>query len=131
VGYTWLAFGRTPHIQGVWVDAGACARYSYKTFVRGSWRGKRIVQAMHAFADLEPLRNGRQVAIDLVDDDNYSSCAALERSGSTLAGYVGYADCRGWFIAWRSPGASRLGLNLFKETPPQAPLPRLAALPAP
>jgi len=130
VGYTWLAFGRTPHIEGVWVDAGAAARYSYKTFVRSAWRGKRIVRAMHAFADLE-LHRGRHLALDLVDVDNFSSRAALERSGSSLAGYVGYADWRGWFFACRSPGASAVGINLVKETSRPMSLRALAALRAP
>lgn len=121
VAYTWLAFSPTPHINGVWVETGPTARYSYKSFVHPAYRGKRILQALHAFADGSDLRRGRNHAIDLVDLENFNSCAALERAGSRLAGFVGYLGCFGAFVAFRSRGARECGVRLFRESSGRAP----------
>ena len=114
VGYNWLAYDATPHIDGVWAQFGPDLRYSYKTFVHPSFRGKRIAQALHAFADDPSLRCGKRWVVNYVDIDNFPSFAALDRAGSRVAGYAGYLDWFGKFLAFRTRGARDIGFVFYR-----------------
>lgn len=127
VGYNWLAYGPTPHLGGVWARFGEALRYSYKTYVHPDFRGRRIAQALHAFADDPALREGKRYALNFVDIDNLPSFAALERSGSRIAGYAGYLLWCGRMIAFRSPGASRHGFAFYRPGA-SAPTQRIAPI---
>lgn len=113
IAYTWLAYAATPHIRGVWADFSPQLRYSYKTFVHPRYRGKRVVQAMHAFCDDPALRRGKAFALNYVDIENFASFAALERAGSRVAGFAGYVQAFGALFSFRSPGAWRWGFRFY------------------
>ena len=117
LGYTWLAYGDTRLADGVWVGFGPEFRYSYKTFVRPSHRGQRIVQALHALADSAELRRGCLFALDVVAVNNLPSLAALRRTGSVSVGHAVHARCFGLLFALRSPGLIRAGIELYRPTP--------------
>ena len=116
LGYTWLAYGDTRYTGGVWVQLGARFRYSYKSFVRPECRGQRIAQALHALADQSELRRGRCFAMNLVELDNCSSFAALQRAGSRSIGYAGYAKCFGLLLTFRTPGVARAEIRFYRPT---------------
>jgi len=117
VGYLWIGFSATPHVGGVWVDFNPRARYSYKSFVRPAYRGRRIVQGLYVVADDLCHRRGRRFLIHFVDADNRASLAAVLRSGSRRVGYACYLRWPGVFAAWRSPGAARYGFRFCRPQP--------------
>lgn len=113
IGYNWLAYADTQYARGVWLRLQGPFRYSYKTFVRPEYRGRRIAQALHALADSSELRRGRLLAVNLVDACNHASLAALRRTGSRPLGWIGFAKCLGVVLAFHSPGVRRAGLRFY------------------
>src|SRR5688572_1913890 len=111
IGYNWLAYADTQYARGVWLRLQVPFRYSYKTFVRPEYRGRRIAQALHALADQSELRRGRFLAVNLVDACNHASLAALRRTGSRTLGWIGFSKCLGVVLAFHSPGVRRAGLR--------------------
>jgi GNAT superfamily N-acetyltransferase len=129
VGYTWLAYDPTRHAAGLWLEFGGSYRYSYKIFVRPAYRGQRIAQALHSFADDPALVRGRVGTLDIVDAGNASSLAALERAGARCIGYVAYWNAFGKMFAFSSPGAKKCGVRFYGvHRRPLIPLLRRAGL---
>ena len=116
VGYTWVAFGDTPYEDGVWIRLDERLRYTCKSFVRPEWRGRRIIQALHAAADRPELRRGRHFTVAFVNADNHASLAALARAGSRPVGFIAYLKGFGGVLALRSPGVKRAGITLYKPS---------------
>lgn len=116
IAYNWLAYADTQYAKGVWLRVRGPFRYSYKTFVRPEYRGRRIAQALHALADHPALRRGRSLAVNLVDVCNHSSLAALRRAGSRPLGWVSFVKCFGVVLAVHSPGVRRAGLRFYGPT---------------
>jgi len=113
VGYEWFAHGPTPHIDGVWVAFDGNARYGYKQFVRLQYRGQRIAAALSTHADNWYRRIGCTHAISLIDLGNGASWRSERRIGAHTAGYAGYIHLFGRFIAFSTPGATRLKLRFY------------------
>jgi len=111
VGYNWLAYSVTLIAEGVCVEFGPVFRYSYKSFVRPAYRGRRIVQALHYLADQPALRAGRTRAMNFVHTDNLSSIASLEHAGSRTVGYAAFVRCFGLVLSLSSAGAKRCGVR--------------------
>jgi GNAT superfamily N-acetyltransferase len=111
VGYEWLAFRRTPHIDGVWVDFDPGSRYGYKKFVRRELRGRHIAAGLSAYGDPWCLRRGCTRTIAFIDLDNDPSWRASARLGSRTIGYAGYLKLFGIFVAFRSKGVKALGFR--------------------
>jgi GNAT superfamily N-acetyltransferase len=114
LGYIWLAFGSTPHVGGVWVDFPPDARYSYKSFVRPLWRGRRIAAGLAAHADELCLKRGRTRTVAFIELHNYASIRSAERMGTKTVGFAGYLICLGMVLAFHSPGARRFGFRFHK-----------------
>jgi ribosomal protein S18 acetylase RimI-like enzyme len=117
VGYVWIAFSSTPHTNDVWVDFDPRGRYSYKSFVRPAYRGRRIVQALYVIADDLYLHRGRSFVVYFIDADNRPSLAAARHAGSRVAGLAGYFQALGMFYALCSPGAKRCGFRFYRPAP--------------
>jgi hypothetical protein len=117
VGYSWLAYGDTPYAAGVWIELDAGLRYSFKSFVRPEYRGQRILQALHAFADRPELWRGRRASVSFVNADNFASLAALQRAGARTLGCATYARIFGALISFRSSGLRREGIRLCPPPP--------------
>ena len=120
VGYEWLAFRATPHIDGVWVDFDPGSRYGYKKFVLPEFRGQRIAAGLSAYGDPSCLRRGCTRTIAFLDLDNDASWRASARLGSRTIGYAGYLKLFDIFIAFRTGGAKALGFRF--SVPAGAPL---------
>jgi GNAT superfamily N-acetyltransferase len=114
-GYEWFAHGRAPHIDSVWVEFAADARYAYKQFVRAQYRGRRIAAGLSTHVDDWHRRRGFTRAISMIDLDNNASWRSEARLGARTAGYAGYVRWFGRCIAFRSPGARRLRLRLYSS----------------
>lgn len=116
IAYNWLAYADTPYKPGVYIELHHLYRYSYKTFVRPEYRGRRIAQALHVLADHPGLRGGKRFALNLVEIDNTPSLCALERAGSRRVGYAGFARCFGGLLTFRSPAVRRAGIRFYRPT---------------
>ena len=113
VGYLWLAYGPTPHTDGLWVEFHPDARYSYKKFVLPDYRGKRTAHGLSALADSDAFTRGRRFAINFVALENRASLKATRRSGSRTVGYAGYLRWGAAVIAFRSRGARAYGFRFL------------------
>ena len=113
VGYQWLAFGPTPHTDGVWVDFAPEARYGYKQFVRPEYRGSRIAAALSAYGDPWCRRRGCSRTVAFIDLSNDASRRAAARVGAKTVGYAGYLTVFNTFIGVRSAGAKASGFRFI------------------
>lgn len=111
VGYLFLAFGPTPHTNGIVVHFPAGCRYSYKKFVRPEYRGRRVAHQLSALADAPEYRRGCRHAVNFVLFETPSSQRATVRGGSVVVGYAGYVSWGDLVLAFRSPGARRFGFG--------------------
>jgi GNAT superfamily N-acetyltransferase len=118
VGYEWLAFRRTPHMDGIWVEFDPGSRYGYKKFVRPEFRGRHIAAGLSAYGDPWCLRRGCSRTIAFIELDNDASWRAAARLGSRTIGYAGYLKLFDTFVAFRSKGARALGFRF--EVPARA-----------
>jgi GNAT superfamily N-acetyltransferase len=114
LGYAWFAFGATPESAGAWVEFDPRARYTYKHFVRPDCRGRRILAGLLLAADGLCAERGRKRCVTLIYTYNRASIRASERTGARATGYVATLRLFGRLLCWRSPGARREGVRLFK-----------------
>ena len=114
VGYQWLGFGPTPHVDGVWVRLDRRARYSYKKFVLPQYRGQRIAGMMSRRADVLCLLRGRDCSVSFIDIHNRASWRSSARLGSRTVGYAGYLWLGPRLVAFHSPGARRYGFAFYQ-----------------
>jgi GNAT superfamily N-acetyltransferase len=117
IGYIWFAFDSVPHIQGVWVKFGTAARYSYKSFVRPSYRGRGIAPQMYRRANEICPRRGRTLNVLIVDVDNKPSLSASYAAGRVPVGYAGFFSIMGFVFTFRSAGARRCGFAFYRPQP--------------
>jgi GNAT superfamily N-acetyltransferase len=114
LGYAWFAFGATPESAGAWVEFDPRGRYTYKHFVRPACRGRRILAGLLLAADGLCAERGRKRCVTLVYSHNRASIRASERTGARATGHVATLRLFGRLLCWRSPGARREGVRLFK-----------------
>jgi GNAT superfamily N-acetyltransferase len=114
LGYAWFAFGATPESAGAWVEFDPRARYTYKHFVRPECRGRRILAGLLLAADGLCAERGRKRCVTLIYTYNRASIRASERTGARAVGTIATLRLFGRLLCWRSPGARREGLRLFK-----------------
>ena len=114
LGYAWFAFGATPESAGAWVEFDPRARYTYKHFVRPECRGRRILAGLLLAADGLCAERGRKRCVTLIYTYNRASIRASERTGARSTGYIATLRLFGRLLCWRSPGARREGVRLFK-----------------
>jgi len=113
VGYCWAAFSTLPHLDGVWVDFGAEAMWTYKSLVRPSHRGRGIAPALYRFADSLGTDRRRRVSIICVESHNRASMAAAARAGYAPDGCAAYVRRGRRLFHWRSPAARRRALRFY------------------
>lgn len=124
VAYTWRTSTAAPHADGLWVKVVAPYCYGYKAFTRESHRGRHLSGAMSFFSDAYGLERGSTTHVGFVELSNYASLAVEKTKRTQAAGYVGYANCFGRIIPFRSPAARKVGLELFLKA---GKLPRLVS----
>jgi len=112
-GYEWFAHGRAPHVDSVWVEFAADARYGYKQFVRPQYRGRRIAAGLSTLVDDWHRRRDFTRALSMIDLGNGASWRSEARMGARTAGYAGYFLWFGRCITFRSRGARKLKFRLY------------------
>lgn len=112
-GYCWLAFAPLQHLDGVWVECGRNAVWTYKSLVRPSHRGRGIAPALYRFADAHCRARGRSVSVLCIEDHNAPSARAALNAGYAHAGYAAYLRGRNGVSAWYSGPVRRLGVRFY------------------
>lgn len=130
IGYQWVAFGSTPHTDGIWVQFNQASCYVYKRFVRTAYRGRRIAAGLSRHADAVCAERGRLSAVGFITLCNDASWRASGRVGGRTLGYAGYLQWRNRFVSLRSAGARRSDFRFYKPAPvtSEASRPRSAIL---
>jgi GNAT superfamily N-acetyltransferase len=116
-GYSWVARGRAPHVDGIEVEVPASAEYRYKTFVRAEHRGRGIATALYRAADAGLAKRGGGEAFLCIAPRNHASQRSAVAAGARRVGTVAYWVAGPIFAAVRSPGARRSGLTLTRPRP--------------
>ena len=112
--YCWLAFSPLPHLDGVWVAFHPQAVWTYKSFVRSAYRGRRLAAALYRFADALCVQRGRRVSVICVEAQNQPSIAAAQSGGYAHAGYAAYSNLGRAFLAWYSQRARQYGVRFYR-----------------
>lgn len=119
VGYSWLAFGPLPHLDGVWVRFGASTAWTYKSLVRASHRGRGIAAGLYVYGDAVCAEHERRRSVICVESHNQPSVKAALRASYRPAGYGAYVVRAMPLLEWCSPAARAHGVAFM--------LPRAAA----
>lgn len=88
LGYSWCSVTRAPDLDGFWVMVPRSYWYSYKSFVRPGYRGKRLQQRMLACLDQHMLASGYSQRVGFVDASNIASLRGGNRAGYEKIGYI-------------------------------------------
>jgi GNAT superfamily N-acetyltransferase len=115
IGYEWLGFGPTPHVDGLWVQFSPSDCYMYKKFVLPAYRGHGIAALLDATADDSAALHERERIVCFIDLQNWTSWRSARRGLSRAAGYIGYIALFGLSIPFRTGGATREGFRFFGE----------------
>jgi len=113
VGYTWRTFTAAPDRDGLWARVRRPYQYSYKAFIRPSYRGKRIHVAITFLADAYLLALGYTFEVGYMEISNFSSIGVANFLGRRKIGYAGYAKWFGRCIPIRTPAVEKIGVELF------------------
>ena len=114
VGYAWRTLTAAPDCDGLWARVEPPCHYLYKGFTLPSHRGKHIQVAIPAFSDRYFLEQGYTSEVGIVDVSNFASLSNGKRLGRRKAGYAGYVKWFGHCFPFRTPGAKKIGFELFR-----------------
>ena len=112
--YTWRALSSARHTDEMSVRVNRPYSYSYKTFTRPAYRGKRFMPAILLFSDKEMLKHEYTHRAGFVAVYNLSSLAAGDKSGSRIVGYAGYLELFGRRFPFRTQAAKNIGFEFFE-----------------
>ena len=113
-GYCWLALSPLPHLDGVWVEFGSHAVWTYKSLVRPPYRGRGIAPALYRFADSACRQRGRSQSLLCVEAHNTPSIAAGLRAGYAPSGWAGWLRREGSVHAWYSPAVAQHAVRFYR-----------------
>lgn len=113
-GYCWIALAPLPHLDGIWVEFGPHAVWTYKSFVRLSYRGRGIAPALYRLADMTCRERGRSVSLLCVEAHNTPSIAAGLRAGYASSGWAGWLQRGSGFRAWRSAAVAQHDVRFYR-----------------
>lgn len=113
VAYTWRAYEKAPHTDGLWIRLKRPYRYSYKAFVKPEYRGLRILAP--PVSDPYCLARGYKYVLNFIERSNLPSLARHRRQ----EGYdhVGYALILTLFnrrFIYHSGGVRRIGFAFYE-----------------
>ena len=108
--YGWVAYGRAPHVDGIWVRFGPGHRYNYKSLTLPKYRGRHLRGSYGVLAQRD-RNEGVTHSIAFIETYNYASMNAEERHGGRKVGFAGYLRIAGRTVVFASPGAKRYGFS--------------------
>lgn len=112
-GYCWFAFSPLPHLDGVWVEFGSHAAWTYKSLVRPSHRGRGIAPGLYRFADAACRERGRTLSLICVEEHNAPSIAAALRAGFAPSGRAAWVRRSGAVRTWHSDAVTQQGVRFY------------------
>ena len=112
IAYLWRAYSPTKHTDGLWIDFGPLARYSYDSFTLPQHRGQRVLHTLSMSTEALDQR-GREKSIAFIETHNYSSIKSAKFTGNTIVGYAGYWHLFGKYYTFHSNGAKKEGFRFF------------------
>ncbi len=114
VAYVWRAMTFAPHTDDVWARVRQPYCYSYKSYARPDYRGKRIVPGLILYSDQAMLDKGYTHRVGFVALSNFASLAMGNSMGSTVLGRFGYVHWFGRYYFFRSKAVADIGLELYE-----------------
>lgn len=115
VSYVWRSFGAVPHRKNMWVRVSKPYCYSYKSYTRPSYRGRRISPSVLLYSDAEMLKYGYTYRAGFLEVGNWASLAMGGHMGSHNVGYAGYATCLGRHFSFRTRDVKRIGFEFLER----------------
>ena len=126
VAYAFAAVG------GARIDEHVCAscdlpyRYSFKSYTRPEYRGRRLSAYTSLHSDPLFLARGCTHAISYASCYNLASIRTEASKGNRYAGFAGYIVLGGWTITFHSPGAKKIGFRLASAARQESNAPQTA-----
>lgn len=114
VSYMWRSIDYAPDADNVWVRIRKPYNYSYKSFTRAAYRGRRISPSVHLFSDNEMRMHGYQYRVGFVGVTNYASLEMGKHMGSVVVGYAGYLAWFGMLLPFRTRPVKEIGFEFFR-----------------
>ena len=118
VSYIWRAVDSAPDADGVWIRVNKPYNYSYKSYTRRGYRGRRISPVVHLFSDNEMRKLGYEYRAGFVAITNYASLDMGKHMGSVRIGYAGYASLFGRLLPFRAAAVKAIGFEFFRPKDP-------------
>jgi hypothetical protein len=109
VSYAFAIVGSAPAGDGVWVSCSPPYRYSFKSFTRPEYRGRRLSAYTSLGSDAVFLRRGCTHAISYTATHNFASIRTEASKGNVPIGFAGYIVFGERRFTFRSPGCRRAG----------------------
>jgi hypothetical protein len=115
IAYVWRAMKCAPHTDDVWARVRQPYCYSYKSFARPDYRGKRIVPALILYSDRVMLDKGYTHRVGFVALSNFASLAMGGSMDSKDLGRFGYVHWFGRYYFFRSKAVADVGMELYER----------------
>ena len=116
VAYVWRSTGTAYHYDDCWVRVTEPYSYSYNSFARPEFRGKRLVPALIMYADDEMRKKGYSHRVGIVAVTNYASLRMGEHMDSHDIGRVGFINWFGRYHFFRSGPAAEIGFQFYQPS---------------
>lgn len=114
VSYIWRAVESAPDADGIWIKVDKPYNYSYKSYTRPRYRGRRISPVVHLFSDHEMRKLGYEYRAGFVSISNYASLSMGKHMGSRRIGYAGYITLFGRLFPFRTRSVKAIGFEFFR-----------------
>ncbi len=115
VSYVWRSFGAAPHKNNLWVKVDKPYCYSYKSYTRPDYRGRRISPGVHLCSDVGMLKHGFKYRAGFVEISNWASLAMSSHMGSHYVGYAGFAKWFGRYFPFRTGAVKKIGFEFLRS----------------
>lgn len=116
IAYVWRSISSAFHYDDCWIRVKEPYSYSYNSFARPEFRGKRIGPALIMYADDEMRKKGYSHRVGIVAVTNYASLRMGEKMGSQNIGHVGFVKWFGRYHFFRSRPAANIGFQFFQPS---------------
>ena len=114
VAYAWRSTTAAPHTQDLWVRVGKPYCYSYKSFTRPTWRGRRLGPALLNFSDKVMLGQGFTHRAGFIATTNFPNLEATKYMRCEIVGRSAYIAIFGRFANFSSRGIKETGFEFFR-----------------
>jgi hypothetical protein len=115
--YAFATGHAVPAGDGMWVKCDYPYRYSFKSFTRPEYRGRRLSTFASLASDAMFMNLGYTHAISYTETHNFASIRTEASKGNVLIGIAGYVRFGSSRLSFRSPGCRRVGFAFYPSMP--------------